>query len=101
MKSLFISRLGNLKRPQNALLRFASGIFQSAASPVQKFAAAIAAFFAFGFMQTASAQSATPIDVSPVISVITAGVTTVSAIGIAVLSLVVTIKLFKYVQRAT
>jgi len=46
----------------------------------------------------AHAQSA-PIDVSDVVGVITGGVTTVSAIGVAVLSLVVVIKLFKWVQR--
>lgn len=39
------------------------------------------------------------IDASTIVSVITGGVTTISAIGIAVLSLVVVIKLFKWVQR--
>lgn len=39
------------------------------------------------------------IDAAEVVSVITGGVTTISAIGIAVLSLVVVIKLFKWVQR--
>lgn len=39
------------------------------------------------------------IDAAEVVAVITGGVTTISAIGIAVLSLVVVIKLFKWVQR--
>jgi hypothetical protein len=39
------------------------------------------------------------IDTAEVVQVITGGVTTISAIGIAVLSLVVVIKLFKWVQR--
>jgi len=39
------------------------------------------------------------IDTAQIVATITSGVTTVSAIGIAVLSLVVVIKLFKWVQR--
>lgn len=39
------------------------------------------------------------IDSASIVTVITGGVTTISAIGIAVLSLVVVIKLFKWVQR--
>lgn len=39
------------------------------------------------------------IDPAPIVSTITGGVTVVSAIGTAVLSLVVVIKLFKWVQR--
>ena len=39
------------------------------------------------------------IDTTDVVATITGGVTTVSAIGVAVLSLVVVIKLFKWVQR--
>lgn len=39
------------------------------------------------------------LDVSGVVSVITGGVTALSAIGVAVLSLVVVIKLFKWAQR--
>jgi len=38
-------------------------------------------------------------DTTAVVATITGGVTTVSAIGIAVISLVVVIKLFKWVQR--
>jgi len=62
--------------------------------------AKIAAAFAVPLLAigNAHAQSA-PIDVSDVVGVITGGVTTVSAIGVAVLSLVVVIKLFKWVQR--
>lgn len=47
----------------------------------------------------ASAQTAFTIDTSDLVEVITGGVTTISTIGIAVLSLVVVIKLFKWVQR--
>lgn len=39
------------------------------------------------------------LDATSIVTVITGGVTTISAIGIAVLSLVVVIKLFKWVQR--
>ncbi|PAT41399.1 hypothetical protein CK623_00160 [Vandammella animalimorsus] len=46
----------------------------------------------------ANAQSFS-IDAAPIVSVITGAVTTVSAIGVAVLSLVVVIRLFKWVQR--
>jgi len=43
--------------------------------------------------------SAVAIDTTDIVATITGGVTTVSAIGIAVISLVVVIKLFKWVQR--
>lgn len=52
-----------------------------------------------GALTVAGAARATDIDTTAVVAVITGGVTTVSAIGIAVLSLVVVIKLFKWVQR--
>lgn len=38
-------------------------------------------------------------DPTPIVTVITGGVTSVAAIGVAVISLVVVIKLFKWVQR--
>lgn len=44
--------------------------------------------------------NAAPIDVSSVVGTITDGVTTVSAIGLAVLSLVVVIKVFKWARSA-
>lgn len=47
----------------------------------------------------ARAQSAFTLDTSDIVTVITGGVTAVSAIGVAVISLVVVIKLFKWVQR--
>ena len=40
------------------------------------------------------------IDVAPVVTTITNGVTTVSSIGLAVLSLVVVIKVFKWARSA-
>lgn len=43
---------------------------------------------------------ATPIEVTSVTDTITSGVTTVSAIGLAVLSLVVVIKVFKWARSA-
>lgn len=60
-------------------------------------AAALAAAAMAG--ASAQAQTAFTVDASSIIPVITGGVTTISAIGIAVLSLVVVIKLFKWVQR--
>lgn len=44
--------------------------------------------------------AATTLDVTDVIATITAAVTTISSIGIAVLSLVVVIKLFSWAKRA-
>ncbi len=48
----------------------------------------------------AHAQGATTIDVTDVVATITSGVTTVTTLGIAVLSLVVVVKLFKWVKGA-
>ena len=47
----------------------------------------------------ARAQTAFTLDTTDIVAVITSGVTAVSAIGVAVISLVVVIKLFKWVQR--
>ena len=47
-----------------------------------------------------AANAAVTIDVDDVVQTITGGVTVVSAIGVAVLSLVVVIKLFKWVRAA-
>lgn len=49
---------------------------------------------------TAVTANAAAIDVSSVVTTITDGVTTVSAIGLAVLSLVVVIKVFKWARSA-
>ena len=49
---------------------------------------------------TVGAANAAPIDTTAVVSTITDGVTTVSAIGLAVLSLVVVIKVFKWARSA-
>ena len=47
-----------------------------------------------------NANAATTIDVTSVVGVITDGVTTVSSIGLAVLSLVVVVKVFKWARSA-
>ncbi|QPF39120.1 phage coat protein [Acinetobacter sp. TTH0-4] len=49
---------------------------------------------------TAISANAAGIDVTAVVATITDGVTTVSAIGLAVLSLVVVIKVFKWARSA-
>ncbi|MCT8091103.1 major capsid protein, partial [Acinetobacter sp. F_3_1] len=49
---------------------------------------------------TVGASNAAPIDTTAVVGTITDGVTTVSAIGLAVLSLVVVIKVFKWARSA-
>lgn len=49
---------------------------------------------------TAITANAAEIDVTAVVATITDGVTTVSAIGLAVLSLVVVIKVFKWARSA-
>ena len=46
------------------------------------------------------ANAADPVDVSAVVSTITGGVSIVSSIGLAGLSLVVVIKLFKWAKQA-
>lgn len=43
--------------------------------------------------------AATTIDTTEIVGTISAGVTAISAIGVAVISLVVVIKLYKWVQR--
>lgn len=65
----------------------------------------MAAVKKYGFGVAVSAAlvtnaNAAPIDVSSVVTTITDGVTTVSAIGLAVLSLVVVIKVFKWARSA-
>ena len=51
------------------------------------------------FAAASSRAAGVTIDTTDIVSTITGGVATVSAIGIAVISLVVVIKLFKWVQR--
>ena len=58
------------------------------------------AITAGGMALVAGGAHAAPIDVTAVVTVITDGVVTISSLGIAVLSLVVVIKLFKWMQRA-
>lgn len=56
---------------------------------------------AVGSVVAGSAHAAgTTIDVTDVVSTITNGVTTVTTLGVAVLSLVVVVKLFKWVKGA-
>jgi len=55
---------------------------------------------AVGSVVATSAQAQTTIDVSDVVSTITSGITTITTLGIAVLSLVVVVKLFKWVKGA-
>jgi len=55
---------------------------------------------AAGSVVATSAQAQTTIDVSEVVSTITNGITTITTLGIAVLSLVVVVKLFKWVKGA-
>lgn len=55
---------------------------------------------AAGSVVATSAQAQTTIDVSEVVSTITSGITTITTLGIAVLSLVVVVKLFKWVRSA-
>ena len=47
----------------------------------------------------ARAAGAVSIDTTDIVSTISGGVTAISAIGVAVISLVVVIKLYKWVQR--
>jgi hypothetical protein len=61
---------------------------------------ALASVPALGLLGATGARADTfTFDPAPIVTVITGGVTAVSAIGVAVISLVVVIKLFKWVQR--
>lgn len=56
---------------------------------------------AFSALAVGSANAATTaVDISEVVAVITSGIATVTQLGIAVLSLVVVVKLFKWVKGA-
>lgn len=65
---------------------------------VKKYGFGVAVFAAL--MSNANAASDGSINVSSVVGVITDGVTTVSSIGLAVLSLFVVIKVFKWARSA-
>lgn len=67
-------------------------------SPAQKHFQRVALFT--GLTGAAISANAADIDVTEVVGTITSGVTTVSAIGLAVLSLVVVIKVFKWARSA-
>lgn len=77
----------------------ASNGFKRAASAVRSVPPAAVVGGLAAVAGVARADGAVAIDTTAVVATITSGVTTVSAIGIAVLSLVVVIKLFKWVQR--
>ncbi|SER02382.1 major capsid protein [Giesbergeria anulus] len=74
---------------------------QSAMDSVRATALAFRLFFLglIGLSLSTGANAAALIDTSAVVSAISEGVTIISAIGVAILSLVVVIKLFKWVQR--
>lgn len=63
-------------------------------------ALAVAALASVASVPAMAQSTATTIDVSDVVGTITAGVATVTQLGIAVLSLVVVVKLFKWVKGA-
>lgn len=55
---------------------------------------------AAGSLMATSAHAAVSIDLTEVLAVITTGITTITSLGIAVLSLVVVVKLFKWIRTA-
>lgn len=68
---------------------------------MNKFQRVLALVAVAGSFAAANANAAgVAIDVTEVVGTITAGITTVSAIGAAALSLVVVVKLFKWVRSA-
>ena len=77
--------------------RFASA--QGAVSDVAVNAAKGVAIGAVAVVGGAANAATTTIDTTDIVSTIIAGETAVSAIGVAVVSLVVVIKLYKWVQR--
>lgn len=76
------------------------GKFKKMSALRARLAQAAVATGALALAGAAQAQSTTTIDVSDVVSTITSGVATVTQLGIAVLSLVVVVKLFKWVKGA-
>lgn len=52
-----------------------------------------------GLASMSGANAAVTIDTTDIVATISGGVTAISAIGVAVISLVVVIKLYKWVQR--
>lgn len=75
------------------------GVAKMAAPVRAAVPAAVTALALGGVAGSAHAQSGFTIDPAPIVTVITSGVTVVSAIGMAVLSLVVVIKMFVWVRR--
>ena len=59
-----------------------------------------AAFFFAMLFATSLASAAVSIDSTEIVSAITGVITVVSAVGMAVISLVVTIKLFQWVKQS-
>lgn len=71
---------------------------QASASELATAGKAVAAGSTLALASGAHAAGAT-IDTTDVVATISGGVTAISAIGVAVISLVVVIKLYKWVQR--
>ncbi|GEM_PF-2274065 len=85
-----------VKRCASAIVRGVKNVAQKAAD----FVSAPLVVVASGLTLAGGAQATTfTLDPTDIITTITGGVTAISAIGVAVISLVVVIKLFKWVQR--
>ena len=87
----------------NVVKRRALSAVNAAPNLARKAGAAVARPVVVGLTGLAVAGGAsaatTTIDTTDIVATISAGVTAISAIGVAVISLVVVIKLYKWVQR--
>lgn len=86
----------NRRAPLAAVAAAAKDVVHSTASLMARPSVLVGAAAVAGGSAHAAAFT---LDVTDVVSTITGGVTALSAIGVAVLSLVVVIKLFKWAQR--
>ena len=85
----------------NAAKRRAVSTLNATADLANKAGKALAASAVIGLTAVSGSAHAAPftIDTTEIVATISAGVTAISAIGVAVISLVVVIKLYKWVQR--
>lgn len=87
----------------NVVKRYASAVASFVKNVARKAAALVSAplVVAATGLTLAGGADATPftIDTTDIVATISGGVTAISAIGVAVISLVVVIKLYKWVQR--
>lgn len=86
----------------NVVKRFAPAAVNTAQTVARKGSASLVRPVVVGLtglVLAGASQAATTIDTTEIVATISGGVTAISAIGVAVISLIVVIKLYKWVQR--